>query len=66
MSGPTGNSTRIFDVRWARTPDPKKAPRRVRDITKIFEVGDVAPFTVRELSDEAGDIDGHDFDRAST
>ena len=50
--------TRIRDARWARTPNPKKAPRRVRDITKVFQVGDVAPFKVRELSEEAGDEPG--------
>ncbi|MGI9591039.1 MAG: penicillin-binding protein 1A, partial [Myxococcota bacterium] len=50
--------TRIQDARWARKPDPKKAPRRVRDITRVFKVGDVAPFAVRELSEEDGDEPG--------
>jgi len=50
--------TRIQDARWARKPDPKKAPRRVRDITKVFRVGDVAPFRVREASEEDGDPPG--------
>jgi penicillin-binding protein 1A len=50
--------TRIQDARWARSPNPKKAPRRMRDITKIFAVGDVAPFHVRELSEKDGDEPG--------
>ena len=50
--------TRIQDARWARPPNPKKAPRRMRDITKIFTVGDVAPFHLRELSEKDGDEPG--------
>ncbi len=50
--------TRIRDARWARVPDPSKAPRRIRDITKVFTVGDVAPFLVRELSEKEGDEPG--------
>ncbi|MEM9176733.1 MAG: transglycosylase domain-containing protein, partial [Myxococcota bacterium] len=34
----------LDDVDWAKTPDPKKRPRAVKEITKIFAVGDVARF----------------------
>ena len=50
--------TRIADARWARPPNPSKAPRRMRDISKVFQVGDVAPFLVRELSEKDGDEPG--------
>lgn len=46
---------RLSDVSWARPPDPSKAPRRVREIEKIFRVGDVAYFFRRQLSAQAGD-----------
>jgi penicillin-binding protein 1A len=42
----------LADVRWAREPDPKRSPRRVRAIEKVFSVGDVAPFRLRPESDE--------------
>jgi len=42
----------LADVRWAREPDPKKSPRRVRAIEKVFSVGDVAPFRLRPKSDK--------------
>jgi len=34
----------LEEVSWARKPDPDKAPRRVRSISKVFQVGDVASF----------------------
>ncbi len=34
----------LDDVEWARVPDPKRRPRRVKKIASIFEVGDVARF----------------------
>jgi penicillin-binding protein 1A len=34
----------LDDVEWARVPDPKISPRPVKQITKIFTVGDVAQF----------------------
>jgi penicillin-binding protein 1A len=37
----------LSDVEWARTPNPKQAPRRVRAIEKVFSVGDVALFDVK-------------------
>jgi len=46
---------RLSDVSWAREPDPKKAPRRVRRIENVFQVGDVAHFAPRGLSPKAGD-----------
>jgi penicillin-binding protein 1A len=45
---------RLADVSWARPPDPKKAPRQVRSIETVFDVGDVAPFLVRTSSEENG------------
>ncbi|HJO25234.1 MAG: PBP1A family penicillin-binding protein [Myxococcota bacterium] len=49
---------RLSDVSWGRTPNPKKAPYRVRKIEHVFEVGDVARFQPRELSQKAGDPEG--------
>jgi len=49
---------RLSDVSWARTPNPKKAPYRVRRIEHVFEVGDVALFQPRKLSQKAGDPEG--------
>ena len=40
----------LGDVSWAREPNPKRSPRKVKKITKIFEVGDVASFV--RLEDE--------------
>jgi penicillin-binding protein 1A len=50
--------TRLADARWARPPNPSKAPRRMRDISKVFRVGDVAPFLLRKLSEKDGDEPG--------
>ena len=36
----------LADVEWAREPNPKQAPRRVKAIDKVFAVGDVARFDV--------------------
>jgi penicillin-binding protein 1A len=45
---------RLSDVSWARKPDLKSSPRRVRAIEKIFAVGDVANFERhRPKEDEA-------------
>ena len=41
-----GADVPLADVEWARTPNPKQAPRRVRSIEKVFAVGDVALFDV--------------------
>ena len=41
----------VSDVAWAREPDPKQAPRRVRSIEKVFAVGDVAPFDLHHDSE---------------
>ena len=35
----------LADVAWARTPEPKRRPRAVTKIERVFEVGDVASFT---------------------
>ena len=45
----------LRDVSWAREPDPKAAPRRVRSIDGVFAVGEVARFVaVRpEAADDA-------------
>lgn len=45
---------RLKDVSWAREPAPKKRPRDVKDIEKIFALGDVARFTrvVRDPEEE--------------
>ncbi len=45
---------RLSDASWAREPDLKSSPRRVRAIEKIFAVGDVAKFERhRPKEDEA-------------
>ncbi|NNL68098.1 MAG: PBP1A family penicillin-binding protein, partial [Myxococcales bacterium] len=44
----------VDDVSWAREPDPKKPPRAVKQISKVFRVGDVAPFDVTQAEDESG------------
>ncbi|MFQ5418689.1 MAG: penicillin-binding protein 1A, partial [Myxococcota bacterium] len=44
----------LSDVRWARTPVPKKAPIPVRSIDEVFHRGDVAHFQ-RILPEEDGD-----------
>ena len=41
------------DVEWAREPNPKQAPRRVKKIEKVFRVGDVALFDVTGASEDA-------------
>ncbi len=41
------------DVEWAREPNPKQAPRRVKKIEKVFRVGDVALFDVSGASEDA-------------
>lgn len=46
----------LDDVDWARTPDPKRRPRPVTDITSIFAVGDVARFV--RLSGEPVETEG--------
>ncbi len=49
----------LKDVSWARQPDPSKAPRRVRKIEKIFQVGDVTHFeVVRAAKEDDGDGPG--------
>jgi penicillin-binding protein 1A len=42
----------LEDVRWARVPDLKSAPRRVRSIDKVFREGDVALFGLRPASED--------------
>jgi penicillin-binding protein 1A len=42
----------LEDVSWAREPDLKKAPRRVRSIDKVFREGDVALFRLRPTSED--------------
>jgi len=34
----------LDDVDWAKTPDPKRRPRAVKEIASVFSVGDVARF----------------------
>lgn len=48
----------LDDVDWAREPDPKVRPRAVKDIRKVFAVGDVARFV--RLPGEAADFPGLD------
>ncbi len=45
---------RLEDVDWARKPDPKVRPRPVKQITSIFETGDVARFIRLPDDPEAG------------
>ena len=42
---------RIDDVAWARSPDPKRLPVRLKKIEDVFAVGDVARFSVLEGED---------------
>jgi len=42
----------LEDVSWAREPDLKSAPRRVKSIDKIFREGDVALFQLRLASED--------------
>jgi penicillin-binding protein 1A len=42
----------LKDVSWAREPDLKSAPRRVRSIDKVFREGDVALFRLRPASED--------------
>jgi penicillin-binding protein 1A len=45
----------LEDVSWARPPDPKSAPRRVRSIATVFSEGDVARFRLRPPAEDAED-----------
>jgi len=42
----------LADVSWAREPDPKRSPRKVRKISKIFAAGDVTHFVRLEPDSE--------------
>jgi penicillin-binding protein 1A len=42
----------LEDVSWAREPDLKSAPRRVKSIDKVFREGDVALFRLRPASED--------------
>jgi len=42
----------LADVDWAREPDPTRSPRKVRDIAKIFAVGDVSNFVRLPAAEE--------------
>jgi penicillin-binding protein 1A len=42
----------LEDVSWAREPDLKSAPRRVRSIDEVFREGDVALFRLRPASED--------------
>ena len=45
----------LEDVRWAREPDPKRTPYRVRSIESVFSVGDVARFSAVATKKSASD-----------
>jgi len=53
----------LEDVDWAREPDVSSRPRSVRDIEKIFAVGDVAEF--ERLAGTEREIDEPETDDAS-
>lgn len=44
----------LADVEWAREPDPTRRPRPVKDISKVFGVGDVVQFL--RLPDAPDDV----------
>jgi penicillin-binding protein 1A len=46
---------RLEDVRWAREPDPKRSPYKIRSIGKVLAPGDVARFSAALPEDAESD-----------